>query len=202
MLPLLPMVLYRTIPPAVPMSRPRKSEMKSGSSIDLFQPSLLSFLVILLAVVICTPVFAVGANQEQDDHDKIVGGYFEEWSIYYAGYNVANLQRNGVASRLTHLTYAFGAVTSAGCGIADTWADYQSPFLPSVSGAPYTGPLYGNFAALQQLKHLHPKLKILISLGGGGPFSRFGLRHRCCHRSGAKSLCGFLYRSIHQGQCR
>jgi chitinase len=31
---------------------------------------------------------------------------------------------------------------------------------------PYAGPLYGNFAALQQLKQLHPKLKILISLRG------------------------------------
>jgi len=36
----------------------------------------------------------------------IVGGWFEEWSIYYAGYNVANMQTNGVANSLTHLFYA------------------------------------------------------------------------------------------------
>ena len=100
--------------------------------------------------------------------DKILGGYFEEWSVYYAGYNVANLQQNGVADKLTHLIYAFADVTSSppACAFADTWADYQSPYLPSVSGTPYAGPLYGNFAAIQQLKQLHPKLKVLISIGG------------------------------------
>lgn len=125
---------------------------------------------------------SLNANERNDDdnhgdndshHAKVVGGYFEEWSIYFAGYNIANLQSNGVANKLTHLTYAFGNVTAngSGCAIADTWADYQSPYLPSVSGAPYTGPLFGNFAALQQLKQLHPNLKVLISLAGAAGFS-------------------------------
>src|SRR5580700_10713429 len=101
--------------------------------------------------------------------DKILGGYFEEWSIYYAGYNIANLQQNGVADKLTHLLYAFANITTTpapACSIADSWADYQSPYLPSVSGVPYTGPMYGNFAAIQQLKQLHPGLKVLMSVGG------------------------------------
>ncbi len=100
---------------------------------------------------------------------KILGAYFEEWSIYYAGYNIANMQQNGVANDLTHLMYAFANVTTTptpACAIADTWADYQSPYLPSVSGVPYAGPLYGNFAAIQQLKQLHPRLKVLMSIGG------------------------------------
>ncbi len=104
-----------------------------------------------------------------EDHSKILGGYFEEWSIYYAGYNIANLQQNGVADNLTHLMYAFANVTttpSPSCAIADSWADYQTPYLPSVSGAPYTGPMYGNFAAIHQLKVLHPTLKVLMSIGG------------------------------------
>jgi chitinase len=120
------------------------------------QAVLLGFLT-LLAVV---PSFA---------QEKILGGYFEEWSIYYAGYNIANLQQNGVAGKLTHLFYAFANVTTIpapGCALADTWADYQSPYLPSVNGSPYAGPLYGNFAAIQQLKQLHPHLKVLISVGG------------------------------------
>lgn len=162
--------------------------MKPGFSIHSLQFRLLRFLLILLAVAICNPVFAVGANQEQDDHSKIVGGYFEEWSIYYAGYNVANLQLNRVAGRLTHLNYAFGAVTATGCGIADTWADYQSPFLPSVSGAPYTGPLYGNFAALQQLKQLHPKLKVLISLGGANASATSGFAAAAATEAGRKAF--------------
>jgi chitinase len=100
--------------------------------------------------------------------DKVLGGYFEEWSVYYAGYNIANLQQNGVADKLTHLMYAFADVSSkpAGCVIADSWADYQTPYLPSVNGTAYAGPMYGNFAAIQQLKQLHPKLKVLMSIGG------------------------------------
>jgi chitinase len=121
-------------------------------------------LLISLALVACiSPSFA-----QNSAHGKIMGGYFEEWSIYYAGYNIANLQQNGVANKLTHLLYAFGNVTSSpsACAIADTWADYQSPYLPSVNGDPYPGPLYGNFAAIQQLKGLHPSMKVLMSLGG------------------------------------
>ncbi len=116
-------------------------------------------LGLLTAVAFVVPSFA---------QDKVLGGYFEEWSIYYAGYNIANLQQNGVADKLTHLIYAFADVTSdpPACAFADTWADYQSPYLPSVSGTAYAGPLYGNFAAIQQLKQLHPKLKVLMSIGG------------------------------------
>src|SRR5271170_6404189 len=116
--------------------------------------------------VATTPVLA---DEPEGSHpQKVVGGYFEEWSIYGANFNIANLQANGVADKLTHLTYAFGDANAdgSGCAIADTWADYQDPYLPSVSGTPYSGPLYGNFAALQQLKQLHPNLKVLISLGG------------------------------------
>jgi len=126
-------------------------------------------LASLLALVTCVyPSFAQNHHQNHDQ-GKILGGYFEEWSIYYAGYNIANLQQNGVADKLTHLMYAFANVTtspSPACAIADSWADYQSPYLPSVSGVAYTGPLYGNFAAIQQLKQLHPNLKVLMSLGG------------------------------------
>jgi len=117
-----------------------------------------------LLLVACSPSFAQDRNQ-----GKILGGYFEEWSIYYAGYNIANLQQNGVADKLTHLIYAFANVTTTpapACAIADSWADYYTPYLPSVSGTPYAGPMYGNFAAIQQLKQLHPKLKVLMSMGG------------------------------------
>jgi chitinase len=106
---------------------------------------------------------------QEEGQGKILGGYFEEWGIYYAGYNIANLQHNGVADKLTHLMYAFANVTTTpapACAIADSWADYQTPYLPSVSGVPYAGPMYGNFAAIQQLKQLHPGLKVLMSIGG------------------------------------
>lgn len=126
-----------------------------------------SLLKSCIAALACLAALASSqfAAAEDGHHDKILGGYFEEWSIYYAGYNIANLQQNGVADKLTHLIYAFADVTTTpapACAIADTWADYQSPYLPSVSGVAYAGPLYGNFAAIQQLKQLHPKLKVLM----------------------------------------
>jgi len=102
---------------------------------------LFSFLLSALVISACHTVLA------DDGGRKVVGGYFEEWSIYFANFNIANLQANGVADRLTHLNYAFGGVNSSGCFIADSWADYQTPYLPTITG-PYTGPLYGNFAAL------------------------------------------------------
>ncbi|HTS13084.1 MAG TPA: glycoside hydrolase family 18 protein [Candidatus Limnocylindrales bacterium] len=119
---------------------------------------------------------AEGAR-ERTEPPKILAGYFEEWSVYGAKYNVANLQANGVAGRLSHLMYAFANVSApadaatdatraATCQIADPWAAYESPDVPSVSGAAYNGPVYGNFGALEQLKRLHPNLKILISIGG------------------------------------
>lgn len=120
---------------------------------------LIGILTLAVSVV---PSFAQKNN-------KILGGYFEEWGIYYAGYNIANLQQNGVAAKLTHLMYAFANVTAtptAACWLADPWADYQDPYLPSVNGQAYSGPLYGNFAAIQQLKGLNPNLKVLISIGG------------------------------------
>jgi len=112
--------------------------------------SLHSCRVVLVGVVTLiasvVPAFAQNNN-------KILGGYFEEWSIYYAGYNIANLQQNGVAGKLTHLIYAFANVTTdpaPACSIADTWADYQTPYLPSVSGVAYPGPLFGSFAAIER----------------------------------------------------
>jgi chitinase len=122
-------------------------------------------LVASLALIVCASQSLAQARQQ----GKIFGGYFEEWGIRYAGYNIADLQKNGVADVLTHLIYAFGNVTptaTPGCAIADPSAAYQDSTVPSVNGKAYTAPLFGNFGAIQQLKALHPNLKVLISLGG------------------------------------
>src|ERR1700683_2446264 len=131
-----------------------------------FLPHLLrGALTTWLAIVGCLPQSFAQARHQS----RIFGGYFEEWGINYAGYNIADLQKNAVAAELTHLIYAFGNVTPTSppaCALADPVAAYQNSTLPSVSGKPYTAPLYGNFGAIQQLKDLHPHLKVLISLGG------------------------------------
>ena len=119
---------------------------------------------LLLAALCSSPCFAQAQGQ-----DRFFGAYFEEWGVGYAHYNIADLQKNGVADELTHLLYAFGnvvATASPSCAIADPSAAYQDKTVPSVSGEAYTAPLYGNFGAIRQLKALHPKLKVLISLGG------------------------------------
>jgi len=131
------------------------------SRYSLPRPLLVTWLVLFACVS-----QSVGQGRQQG---KIFGGYFEEWGIHYAGYNIADLQKNGVADVLTHLIYAFGNVTptaTPACAIADPSAAYQDSSVPSVSDKPYTAPLYGNFGAIQQLKALHPDLKVLISLGG------------------------------------
>jgi chitinase len=135
----------------------------------MFKQSSINAVKTAFVLVLCLMASALSLRG-QDRHDgKIMGGYFEEWSIYGANYNIANLQQNGVADKLTHLMYAFANVATTpapACAYADTWADFQTPYLPSVSGAAYTGPMYGNFAAIQQLKQLHPALKVLMSIGG------------------------------------
>lgn len=100
---------------------------------------------------------------------SVHGAWFEEWNIHYSGRNIADLQKNGLADQLTHLFYAFGDVTASStpaCAIADPSDAYLNSSIPSVSGKPYTAPLYGNYGAILQLKQLHPKLGVLISLGG------------------------------------
>jgi len=102
-----------------------------------------------------------------------MGGWYEEWGTYYANYNVAQLQTNGVAGVLSHLIYAFAKPVANGstvsCALADTYADYQK-VVPQVPGATQAvAPLQGNFGALVQLKQLNPNLKVLISIGGWNP---------------------------------
>jgi len=114
---------------------------------------------------------AVPAPAQQNPQGKILGAYFEEWSIYYANYGLANLESNGSAARISHLFYAFANVTSptpegSSCVIADAWADFETPYLTPVGGISDVWPLYGNFAEILKLKQLHPNLKTLISLGG------------------------------------
>jgi chitinase len=132
-----------------------------------FRHFFLTGHVAAVLLVISSTSAAAQTGKFPLDRDRIVGAYFEEWSIYGANYNVADIQNSGAAGVLTHVLYAFANVSTTGeCAIADSWADYQDPSLPSVNGQPYNGPLYGNFAALLQLKQLHPNLKVLISIGG------------------------------------
>lgn len=127
-----------------------------------------------LLITLLMLAFTCGTARANDPKDaKILGAYFEEWSIYYSGYNLANLESNGSAAKLSHLIYAFANVsasdtdpTTDSCAIADAWADFEDNALPPVGGIASSWPLYGNFAEILKLKQLHPNLKTLISIGG------------------------------------
>jgi chitinase len=161
-------------------------------------PKAIAATLAFLLLLALSPASA----EQAGNNGKILGAYFEEWSIYYAGYNIANLQQNGVADKLTHLMYAFANVTTTpapACAIADTWADYQTPYLPSVSGTPYPGPLYGNFAAIQQLKQLHPSLKVLMSIGGASPANTAAFSAAAATSAGRKALASSCISMFVQG---
>lgn len=134
-------------------------------------------LVDFRATVLVLLLVATASSIASAQNPKILAGFFEEWGIYYANYDLSDLYNNGSAAKLSHLIYAFGNVYDNGhhpgalgpsglCYIADTWADYQTPYLRPVDGIPDTGNLHGNFSELKKLKQLYPNLKVLISLGG------------------------------------
>ena len=127
-------------------------------------PRIRAFCVIAFALCLLA-----GATHAQAQQGKVLAGFFEEWSIYYANYNIADLQAKGVASHLSHFIYAFGNVTTnpaPSCAIADAWADFETPYLPATGGIQSQWPLFGNFAEILKLKQLNPNLKTVISLGG------------------------------------
>src|SRR5579884_3804418 len=137
-----------------------------------------------IAALAAAPVFAADAPGK----GKILAGFFEEWSIYYAGYGLANLESNGSAAKLTHLIYAFANVTPTGCAIADPWADFENNNLAPVSGIPDTWPVLGSVAEIPKLRQLHPNLKMLISLGGASAANTAGFVQAASTAAGRKAL--------------
>src|SRR5262249_135040 len=58
--------------------------------------------------------------------------YFAQWGIYARNFKVQDLDTTGMASKLTHIHYAFGNINEQGrafmanqLGQGDAWADYQ-----------------------------------------------------------------------------
>lgn len=136
-------------------------------------------LALVTALAVAVPLAAArpttGGDRRGHDPKAQVVGYFIEWGIYGRQYRVKDVETSGSADRLTVINYAFGNVApdAAGnvvCKLTDEWADYQVPWTAeqSVTGEEVTWPrpILGNFQQLQALKALHPRLKVLISLGG------------------------------------
>ena len=101
-------------------------------------------------------------------------GYFPQWGLYNeTPYTVKELVASGGARALDQINYAQGFVTGGHCSVADPNADLNYSFTAenSVDGTPDqpSQPLRGNFHQLQELKRLHPQVRIVISLEGRAP---------------------------------
>ncbi len=99
----------------------------------------------------------------------LVVGYFGQWSVY-DHFLVKNLVTSGAAAQLDQINYAQGFVTGGHCSVADPNADLNLVVSAqdSVDGTaddPATT-FRGNLHQIAELKRLHPRLKILISLEG------------------------------------
>jgi chitinase len=97
--------------------------------------------------------------------------FFTNWSRYARGYFVNQIP----ADKLNVIDYAFATVTPSGtCALTDPWSDYQAPTwdganaVNGVADDPgnLSQHLFGNFEQLQELKALHPGLRLEMSIGG------------------------------------
>jgi chitinase len=130
-------------------------------------------LVLIVLIAICP---ALPAKDKR--HPRQVIGYFTESGAASGKYPVKNIVTSGAAGLLTQLDYAFGHVANDQCQIAnrEVALDHEYDAASSVDGSvDPTGPnqLRGTFRQLQELKHLYPNLKILISFGGWGQSEGF-----------------------------
>ncbi len=102
---------------------------------------------------------------------RLVVGYLGQGSVYNHFF-VNNLVMSGAASELDQINYSQGFVTGGRCSVADPNADLNVAFsaqdsVDGVADDPTTK-FHGNLHQLAELKRLHPKLKVLISLEGRG----------------------------------
>lgn len=114
------------------------------------------------------PMQADLARTKGPQPGTVINGYYPEWATY-DGFNVKNLATSNTARKLTHLTYAFGAVANNQCALTDIYADIQQVFTADTSvdgrndsAAPMA--LHGNFQQLAELKRQYPKLKVILSI--------------------------------------
>src|SRR6476619_8643811 len=131
-------------------------------------------LMSLLAAVIA---LSLALHAKKRDQSQVIG-YFTESGAASGKYPVKNIVTSGAANLLTQLDYAFGHVVDNQCQIAnrEVALEHEYDAASSVAGSsdpPGPNQLRGTFHQLQELKHLYPNLKILISFGGWGQSEGF-----------------------------
>ncbi len=125
-------------------------------------------LAALLAVLAC-PVWAQAPAAKRTEGSPLVVGYFGQWGVY-DGIFPRRLVSSGAAEKLDQINYAQGFVTNGRCTVADPNADLNLPFaaadaVDGTADAPGSA-FRGDLHQMAELKRLHPRLKVLISLEG------------------------------------
>jgi chitinase len=119
----------------------------------------------LVAATACALRPAPVAEQENDE-PRIVG-YVAAWGVRSKGTRIAELP----GDQLTHVIYAFARIAANGrLALGDRCLDLGD--CEGRSGQGGVGP-GGNFAQLHILKQRHPRLKLLIAVGGWTGSGRF-----------------------------
>jgi len=95
-----------------------------------------------------------------------VGGYYASNNIYKRNYQVADLP----AAKLTHVYYAF---TKIGDDFSVTFYDKNGDVDKKFGNEPPGLGYRGNFAQFQLLKQSYPKLRTILSVGGGNMSDKF-----------------------------
>ncbi len=119
-----------------------------------------------LAVSACATYSAPRAAQEEDTGPRVVG-YLASWGVRSKGTRIAELP----GDRLTHVIYAFARIGADGrLALGDRCLDLGECASRSGQGGGGAG---GNFAQLRILKERHPRLKVLMAVGGWSGSGRF-----------------------------
>jgi chitinase len=148
----------------------------------VYRATVLCLAALAAAGLAVPAAHAAPASHEPATPRKLEMGFFEQWSIYGRGFNLAAADAAGQIEDLTDIDYAFGgllprdgasttpdpATNPVTCQSLDSWADYSTPYLPDVDGGNPVGAngLAGNFQQLKELKAKRPGLRVIMSLGG------------------------------------
>jgi len=130
----------------------------------------LAWFITSLAASLATVGAACAARPpspaQQGDGPRIVG-YLAAWGVRGKGTRIAELP----GDRLTHVIYAFARVTGDGrLALGDACLDVGECGARSGQGGVAAG---GNFAQLRLLKQRHPRLKLLMAVGGWSGSAKF-----------------------------
>ena len=110
------------------------------------------------------------STRQPPTQSRLIVGYLPSFRLPH--FPIKELETRGAAERMTHILYAFTNVANAHPTFDDDETEYQRFYTAkeSVDGkvddpADKTA-LRGAFNQLRKLKALHPRLKVLMSIGG------------------------------------